>query len=560
MVVEPVGSPQVLVIEDDARDARLLGTFLSSARTPPFGAFHVTTMGAAVECLSNGHFDVALLDLGLPDAKDLDGLDTLRGVAPTLPIVVVTGRGDEDLAVEALHRGAEDYLTKGDFDRRALVRAIRYAIERRRNRREIERVGRELHVANARLETLLMIDPLTELLNRRGLDHALGQAIERMRREGASVLAFFIDLDHFKEINDKHGHSVGDVVLTEIAGRLREAARTGDSVARIGGDEFLVLMPNARSEEVGSIAERLRLAISSVCLDAGGRSLRVTGCVAGMRLAPDSDSLDIILSRMHFLLRQSKTRGRNCVAWEGMETTDPEGIEAICDDIRLGRGVYAVIQPIFRLADMSVAGFELLSRFRKGVVSPDAVFRLCAEKNMLSLADHFCLRTCVAMAAALPLNAVRHVNIFPSTIMGLAPEHLLALFPRQKDRFCVELSEQQMLGDLGRLQERVTALRREGLKIACDDVGFGRSHLESLVLLEPDVIKIDKRCVRGVAGKDLARRQLERFIAVAHKLGSEIVAEGVETEEDLQVLRELGVDQAQGFLWGVPAIDLAVAV
>jgi EAL domain-containing protein (putative c-di-GMP-specific phosphodiesterase class I) len=143
--------------------------------------------------------------------------------------------------------------------------------------------------------------------------------------------------------------------------------------------------------------------------------------------------------------------------------------------------------------------------------------------------------------------------------MGIAPEHLLEIFPRQKDRFCVELSEQQMLGDLTRLQERVTSLRRDGLKIACDDVGFGRSHLESLVLLEPDIIKIDKRCVRGIADQALTRRQLERFIAVAHKLGAEIVAEGVETEEDLEVLRQLGVDQAQGFLWGAPAIDLPLA-
>ncbi|HEY0788072.1 MAG TPA: EAL domain-containing protein [Thermoanaerobaculia bacterium] len=551
--------PQVLVIEDDAADARLLGTFLSKSATPPFGAVHVKTIADAVRTLDAGSFDAALLDLGLPDANDLDGLDALRRAVPSLPIIVVTGRGDQELAIAALQHGAEDYLTKGEFDRRLLARSIRYAIERSRNRREIERVGRELQVANQRLENLLMIDPLTELLNRRGLDRALLQCMERMNRERINVLAFFIDLDHFKRINDEHGHSVGDVVLTEIAAKLREAARTGDWVGRIGGDEFLILMPAAPAGELSSIAERLRLTVSSLCLDAGGRSIRTTACVAAMNLPRDAGSLDIVLSRMHFLLRQTKNRGRNCVAWEGMEIDSGDGVEAICDDIRMGRGVYAVIQPIFRLSDMKVVGFELLSRFRKAVVSPDAVFRMCAEKNMLSLADHYCLRTCVALAEALPIHTNRHVNIFPSTIMGIAPEHLLEIFPRRKDRFCVELSEQQMLGDLTRLQERVTSLRRDGLKIACDDVGFGRSHLESLVLLEPDVIKIDKRCVRGIAEQALTRRQLERFVAVAHKLGSEIVAEGVETEEDLEVLRQLGVDQAQGFLWGAPAIDLPLA-
>jgi diguanylate cyclase (GGDEF)-like protein len=551
--------PQVLVIEDDAADARLLGTFLSKAASPQFGAVHVKTIAGAIELLETANFDLVLLDLGLPDAKDLEGLDRLRTVAPSLPIVVVTGRGDENVAVEALQRGAEDYLTKGEFDRRLLIRSVRYAIERSRSRREIEQVSRELRITNSRLENLLMIDPLTELLNRRGLDHALLQCIERMNRERIKVLAFFVDLDHFKEINDQHGHSVGDVVLTEIAGKLREAARAGDWVGRVGGDEFLLMMPGASGSEVEAIAERLRLSISSVCLDAGGRSIRVTACIAGMTLPEDADSLDIILSRMHLLLRHTKNRGRNCVAWEGMPMERGDGIESICDDIRLSRGVYAVIQPIFRLSDMSVAGFELLSRFRKAHVAPDAVFRLCAEKNMLSLADHYCLRTCVAMAEALPFNTIRHVNLFPSTIMGIPPEHLLALFPREKERFCIELSEQQMLGDLTRLQERVSILRRDGLRIACDDVGFGRSHLESLVLLEPDVIKIDKRCVKGVARQPITRRQLERFISVAHKLGSEIIAEGVETEEDLEVLRELGVDQAQGFLWGVPAMEMQMA-
>ena len=552
--------PQVLVIEDDATDARLLGTFLSKAPAPGFGAAHVKTIGDAIALLEAGYFDLALLDLGLPDAKDLEGLDRLREAAPYLPIVVVTGRDDEELALQALQHGADDYLTKGEFDRRLLVRTIRYAIERSRGRSEIERVSRELQVANARLENLLMVDPLTSLLNRRGLDQALAQSLERMKREQIEVLAFFVDLDRFKEINDEHGHSVGDVVLTEIAAKLREAARGCDWVGRVGGDEFLLLMPSAEGADLQAIAERLRLTISSVCLDAGGRSIRVTACVAGLVLPHDADSLDIILSRVHLLLRRTKNRGKNCVAWDGMEMDPAEGVESICDDIRLGRGVYAVIQPIFRLSDMSVAGFELLSRFRKAIVSPEAVFRLCAERNMLSLADHFCLRTCVALAEALPLHTTRHVNLFPSTVMGIAPEHLLDLFPRNKELYCVELSEQQMLGDLTRLQERVTALRREGLRIACDDVGFGRSHLESLVLLEPDVIKIDRIFVDMIKPGTTQVPVLDGLIAMSKDLDCEIVAEGVETEGDLEVLRELGVDQAQGFLWGVPAVELPIAV
>jgi diguanylate cyclase (GGDEF)-like protein len=554
---------RVLIVEDDPQDAALLRAHLEYARSQALALRHVVSLGSAQEVASSEDLDVALIDLGLPDARNLDALHGLREAAPDLPVIVVTARDDQELAAQALYEGAEDYLTKGDFDRNTLIRAIRYAIERRRGRRDLDAMSRQVWEMNQRLETLVLVDPLTELLNRRGIERALDSAMDRLSREQKPHAAFFVDLDRFKEINDRYGHDAGDSALTEVAAKLREASRGGDSIGRVGGDEFVIVMPGASTDEMPRIAERLRLSISSACVVSGEATVRITACVAGLQLTPHISSIDVLLGRMHGLLQQAKQSGKNCVALEGVEgraaPTSPA--DSLFRDLRRGQGVFAVIQPIMNLTDLTVGGFELLSRFRgEAPMKPDMVFRMCIERKMLALADHHCLRTCIELSRALPRDVRRHVNIFPSTLMSTPIQTVIDLFPAdQRNLFCIELSEQQMLGDTKRLQQRIEELKSAGIRIACDDVGFGRSHLESLVLLEPDVIKLDKRCLAGVARDERPRRHLERFVDVAHKLGAEVIAEGIETTADLEVLRGVGVDQGQGFLWGAPGLEMPIA-
>ena len=553
---------RVLIVEDDPHDAMLLRTYLSRAGAAALEMRHVVSLSSAREVAATERLDIALVDLGLPDARHLDALHGLREVAPDLPVIVVTGREDDGLAAEALYHGAEDYLTKSNFDQNILSRAIRYSIERHRGRRDLDALTRQLRDMNGRLESLLLIDPLTEQLNRRGLERSLSEAIERLSREGKPHLAFFVDLDHFKEINDRYGHDSGDAALIEVALKLAEAGRAGDAVGRVGGDEFVLIMPGASANEMPRIAERLRLAVSSACIGTRGTTLHVTACIAGIELTPEVPSMDVLLGRMHSLLQRSKNAGRNCVALEGFDDESPSASDSLFQNLRKGRGAFAVIQPIMNLNDLSVAGFEMLSRFRGSeTMGPNTVFRMCAERNMLALADHYCLRTCIEMSEALPRNLGRHVNIFPSTLMSTPAQQLIDLFPTaNRSMFCIELSEQQMLGNTRRLQDRVETLKEAGIRIACDDVGFGRSHLESLVLLEPDVIKLDKGCVTGVASYARGRRHLDRFVSIAHILGATILAERIESWDDLGALREAGVDQGQGFLWGMPGIELPVAV
>ena len=551
---------RLLIVEDDIRSARSLRELLEQSSDPSFTIEHVTTASAACDHVQRGGIDVVILDLGLPDAKDLQALSRLDECIHEIPVIILTGSGDETLAAGALHRGAEDYLLKGAIDYDSLLRSIRYAVERHASVRDLARVKRELESANRDLERLTLIEPLTELLNRRGLQQALSREVQALTRGTAEAAVLVVDLDDFKQINATWGHAVGDVVLKEIGRRLRNSVRAVDYVGRLGGDEFMVLLPETDASEVTRVAERIRLAVATGVVQHSGGVATLTASIAAMLLTTDLPAVDQLLTRAHMLLTRAKSDGKNRVVFQSSEFDDTarrlRAQADMCANLAAGRHVLTLKQPIFKLDDQSPVGWEFLSRYSNRTFElPENFFRMSTERNVLTLVDHACLRAAIGAAMALPPYARFHLNIFPTTLISVPPEHLLDLFPKPlpAGTFCLEISEQQIVGDPSYLLPAVRALRAAGVLIAIDDVGFGSSCLESLVLLEPEIIKIDKRCVIGIDRDPSRAVSLRRYVGIARTLGCEIVAEGIETTGELDVVRSLGIEYGQGFLWGQPA-------
>jgi diguanylate cyclase (GGDEF)-like protein len=550
----------VLLIEDDPGDADYLKEILSEETSPPFHVETAERLGPGLARISDTSPDVVLLDLTLPDSHGLETFARLRESAPGVPVVILSGLESEAFAYQAVGNGAQDYLVKDRLDRGHLVRTIRYAIERDRINKELDVLASELKSTNARLEKLALLDPLTELLNRRGLQEALNREMQRARRQETDLLVLLVDLDNFKRINDRLGHAVGDVVLKEIARKLTGSLRATDYVARIGGDEFMILLPQTRPPEGLRVAENVRLSVSATTVTlSSGDTVNVTASIGVLTASPETPWIDELLARIHLLLARSKNQGRNRVSFDHASVAEAEEVEAalprILDSFRRGMTLRTVRQPILDLDTFEDVGYEFLSRSSQSQLEmPDDFFRVCAENNILTLVDHHCLRRCIDAGRDLSPVIRRHINIFPSTLIEVPIEHLLAAFPadRAPGSYCAEVSEQQVIGDPSYLSTQVHALKKEGICVAIDDVGFGRSCLESLVLLEPDIVKIDKRCVLGLAHEPTRQRSLERLLKVAEALGTEAVAEGVETSEDLYVLKELGVRLGQGYLLGRP--------
>ncbi len=234
----------VLLVEDDPVAAGLFHAQLRADFAIRFEFELADSLARALDLVREKPLDVVVLDLMLPDSEGLETLETMRAEAGPLPIIVLTGLDDEDLALRAVERGAQDYLVKGETSGRMISRALLYAIERQR-------------LLEA-LRGLSLLDDLTGLYNRRGFLTLAEQQLGLARRMGRGVALVFADVDGFKAINDTLGHLAGDRALRRVARALRDTFRGSDVVARFGGDEFIVLAPQPSRTSIEGCIHRLR--------------------------------------------------------------------------------------------------------------------------------------------------------------------------------------------------------------------------------------------------------------------------------------------------------------
>lgn len=421
-------------------------------------------------------------------------------------------------------------------------------------------VQTQLDETRTRLDNIQILDPLTQLSNRRGLELILAREVNRAQRNGSQMVAVLLNCDDFKRINDTLGHAVGDVALREMVERITTTLRPSDYVARIGGDEFVILLTDTVYAEAKLIAERVRLAVAESPIRNSNDNIFMTASLGVAVLPYEISSVEELLSMTRHALRSSKTAGKNRVT-EGVvpisRNGQGNGNEAadIVDVLRNGDCFRCAKHPIVRLSDEVQVGYELLIRGPAGPFQmPYDFFRIAIENNILTRVDLRCMKTCIQAAQYLERGSKFDVNLFPSTIIDTPIDRLIEMFPTDKElgQFCVEISEQQFIGDPSYLKEHTAALKKSGVLVAIDDVGFGRSSLESLILLEPDIVKVDIKYVAGIALDLQKQRLLRRLIGVVEALGAELVAEGVETREDLEVIKSMGVQYAQGYLWGYP--------
>ena len=218
---------KILLIEDNPGDARLIEEFLSETESSGLELEWVERLSEGIERLNKGDIEIVLLDLSLPDSTGFDTFKKLHEKAPGVAIIVFTGLDDKEMGVRAVQAGAQDYLVKGKVDSHLLVRSIEYAIERQRMMRE--------------LQAMSITDELTGLYNRRGFLTLGKEMLNIGKRIEKRIVLLFADLDGFKKINDEFGHKEGDKVLKAVAGILKETFRESDIIARVGGDEFVLL-------------------------------------------------------------------------------------------------------------------------------------------------------------------------------------------------------------------------------------------------------------------------------------------------------------------------------
>ena len=541
----------VLLIEDNPGDARLIREMLAEEEAVPFVLTHADRLSRGIEVLAQKATDLVLLDLSLPDSHGLDTFSKVYAHSPKVPIIVLSGNDDQQLALYAVKSGAQDYLVKGKIDRELLMKAMQYSIERKRYQEELERQAN--------------YDGLTGLPNRHLFHDRLKQAVFA-QRSAKSIAVVFIDLDHFKVINDSLGHNFGDEVLRHVGERLLAAVRDGDTVARLGGDEFVLILSDQTREEV--IFRTMRRLIGKVGepMIVGDRELNIT-CSAGISLYPqDGPDVQTLLKNADAAMYRAKSVGRNTFQFFTAEMNELAN-ERLSMEQALRRAIerdelLLHYQPRLNLLTGEVDGVEALVRWMhpvRGLTFPDRFISLAEETGLIVPIGEWVLRTACEQGRdwrRAGFRPVISVNLSARQLWGGGLVRLVGDVIAEtgmSEQLELELTESMVMHDAENVIATMLGLKALGVRLSVDDFGTGYSSLSYLKRLPLTALKIDGSFVRDISsGAPDEGLIAKAIISLAHSLHLRVIAEGVETEEQRAFLKAHACDEIQGYLVSRP--------
>ncbi len=404
-------------------------------------------------------------------------------------------------------------------------------------------------------------DPLTGLGNHRAFQEELDSQIENATRYDVPVALVLIDLDDFKHINDSAGHAVGDRTLASFGKLVGSVLRKVDRPFRIGGDEFAILLPHTDAEAAHIVARRLL--VSALQPSVRDPKVKPLSFSAGVSALPSpATSRAQLYTQADTALHAAKRAGRTEVLVFGPGTelaaTAASTSAAIAEVIEqnLLRPVY---QPIVDLASGGTLGYEGLIRPgpQAPYSDPASLFAAAEASGHVVPLDLACVEAIVASAAKMPKELFLSVNMSPRTIEASefsAPVmlNILARYDFPPDRLIIELTEHQPIGDLERVRHKLDACRNAGIRLAADDLGSGNSGLKLLSDLHFDVVKVDLGLIQRSSTSGASSAVVESIVAFASRTGALVIGEGVEQEEQVEQLTQLGVTAAQGYLFSRP--------
>lgn len=443
----------------------------------------------------------------------------LRRTASQVALVALCEASTVEPLHEACLEGFDDVVEPRELESPLLTRVLRSA--------------RAIARASARLSRWALRDPLTDVLNRRGLEHLLIRETAARERGQGPLIALLIDCDDFKRVNDRHGLATGDHVLRTLAQTLVEAVRSGDTVARVGGDEFLVLLPQTRTWEAVEIAERVRARVPDRVQLPDGESLSVS--IGVKRLDGRVTTVSEVLAAAEAGLTLSKATGKDRVA--------------VADPLDPGGSGYVSLPPDSELSviqtreAVSLETGELTRWVLEIGGPPEHHVELSAERAAHVGWDLHWFQLALAEAPGDELPV--HARLFPPTLLKIPPRTLLGQLPGAVPPrlLVIALDELFLSGDPKQLIPPLSALRRGGVRLCLDASEFSRTIVEAMVLLRPQVVRLASSLIQGLASGRVQREAVARFIGVSHALEIDVMATWSPQvgARDRATCRELGV-------------------
>jgi diguanylate cyclase (GGDEF)-like protein len=491
----------------------------------------------------------ALALIGLGASRSGHSIVTLMFVSTiglTAGLLAWTGqilRGATKPAIDQLKRGLEQ-IEDGNYDHRlSRVGASEFS-------ELAEGFNRMATIVSHQRDRLILLadtDALTGLANHRHFHNSMRLALQRAHESNGTLSVVVLDLDRFKRVNDELGHSRGDEALSAVGEALSGVVRDEDVVARLGGDDFAIVIPGADPGLTREVSERARHAIARAMPD--GMAFTVSaGYVCWPSHTSDENLVELATSALSVAKKQGGDRSQRYDAQQAAALPtvreQREEIQSLLDD---PHPITPVFQPLVELTTGRIVGYEALARFTHR--NPEAWFNQAAACGLSAELEGAAIRAALECDNR-PAGTYLSLNCSPSAITSGRVRNIL---PSDLSDYVIEITEHELASEDGALEQALLELRGRGARIAVDDAGAGYAGLQQVMRVQPDIIKLDRSLIERVHADSAKAALIEFFVLFARRVGADVCTEGIETFEELTTLIDLGVGYGQGYLLGRPA-------
>jgi len=537
----------VLIISENKTDHLVLSACLERAMPPRFHLAQAESFERPLEALLDPMIDAVIMAYG-PETEYLLRLASKHEA--TAPLILLVDEADEGIVRQLRELGAQDYLVRGELQDALVHRVLDYSIQ--------------LKQARERIQQLSNRDSLTGALNRVGFRAHLERAMGRSERYGFNTALLYINIDQFANINDNYGEADGDIMIKSISRRLINKMRSTDSIARLGGDEFAVVLEDISSAEaVELIAEKMLRSISAPMI-LSDQQVAVEASIGAAIYPEDGTEFSDLVEHARTAMQQAKSiEGGRFIRYSEKLTFDVSGSNSLAAELRTAvrKNQFELhYQPRVDLSTGHLVGLEALLRWNhpeRGIVYPGEFISACEEMGLMKTIGYQVIQHACNAQVWLAEQRMQHIDVAVNISFSQIQEErfveivkeIIARSGADASRIEFELTESTILKSPGGIKERMNELRELGISFSLDDFGTGFSQLTHLTELPISALKIDACFVRDLPHNEHQEAVCSMIIEMGRRLGMLVVAEGAETHEQVEFLREHQCQQVQGFYY-----------